>query len=203
MPWTYPYPPAPPGYPGAAWGPQFGPIPGARLVYVELRSDDPRVRIDRVVGGARVAVCFTPCRKMLETNSLYIIAGDGVRSTSQFMLPDDRNAVTLDVQAGSTARVAGGAVLIGAGIVSTYIGALLWEVGAFSQLSDNSTNRRTNATQVGETMVIVGIPAALVGLYLVVTSHTSVNSSTGSTFTRAPPPRHRFPIALTPRGLEF
>src|SRR4029077_1973154 len=94
-PWVVPY--APPGgyaYPGAppqAWGSPYG-VPGGRLVYVELRSDDPRTRIDRVVGGARVPACFAPCQKMLETNSLYVIEGDGICATSQFMLLGDRGA---------------------------------------------------------------------------------------------------------------
>ena len=211
----YPYPGAPPPgggypYPGApppGWGPPYG--GGGRLVYVELTSDDPRTRIDRVVGGARVPACFAPCQKMLETNTLYVIEGDGIRSTSQFMLPDDRPSVRLDVQAGPTSRLAGGVVLMGLGIATLYIGAVVWEFGAVQNASANSfgssTDTRDNsrAVSIGKTMVIIGIPAALVGLYLAVTTRTSVNSSTGATFTRAPPPRRRLPIALTPRGLEF
>jgi hypothetical protein len=146
---------------------------------------------------------------MLETNTLYVIGGEGIRSTSQFMLPDDRPSVRLDVQAGPTSRLAGGVVLMGLGIAVSYIGALVWEFGevrdisanSFGSSTDTSSNRR--AITVGETMVVIGIPAALVGLYLAVTTHTSVVSSTGATFTRAPLPRRRLPIALTPRGLEF
>ena len=56
-------------------------------------------------------------------------------------------------------------------------------------------------------MVLIGLPAAILGLYLTVSTHTSVTSSTGSTFTQetpaAPRSRHRPWIALTPRGLEF
>lgn len=196
----------PPGYPpqgyypppGAGWGAP----PAPRWVAVDVRSDDPRVRIDRVVGDSRVPVCSTPCRKMLDTGSIYVIEGDGVRATRQFVLPDDRNAVTLDVQAGSSARFATGVILVGAGVVVSYVGALVWEAGTLSDLGSSS---HTNAARTGGTMVLVGVPAALIGLYLTVTTHTSVSSSTGATFTLdAPPqPRRRPWIALTPRGLEF
>ena len=52
---------------------------------------------------------------------------------------------------------------------------------------------------------MIGIPAALIGLYLTITTHTSVTSSTGSTFTQddAAARASRPWIALTPRGLEF
>jgi len=212
---TYYPPPPPPG----AWGAQPAPGPaapvyGARWVHVVMNSDDPRTRLDRVVpGGGVVPVCFAPCNKMLESNSLYIIQGDGVRATSRFMLPDDRDSVTLDVQAGSTARVAGGAILIGAGLISAYAGAIVWAAGnvsnspAFStntSSSTTSTGQGDGAVAVGRTMVVAGLAGAVLGLYLAMSSHTTVNSSTGSTFTRNITRPRAWPLlALTPRGLEF
>jgi hypothetical protein len=183
---------------------------GPRWVRVVMNADDPRTRLDRVIGNATVPVCFAPCDKMLESNSLYIIQGDGVRATSRFMLPDDRESVTLDVQAGSTARVAGGAILLGAGLLSAYIGALVWSAGSIGnspEFSGTTTTTRPNdsAVSVGRTMVVVGLGGAAVGLYLAMSSHTTVNSSTGSTFTRDTTRRPRaWPLlALTPHGLEF
>jgi len=196
------YPPQ--GYPAPGAYPGWGPPPVPRWVFVELNSDDPRARIDRVIGNNRVPACYAPCRKMLDTTSIYVIGGDGVRTTSQFVLPDDRDKVTLDVQAGSSARMAGGIVLLGAGVVVSYLGLPVWEAGQISQI-DSSGNSSSNGTvRTGETMVLVGVPAVILGLYLTITTHTTVNSSTGSTFTQdAPRPRKRPWIALTARGLEF
>jgi hypothetical protein len=205
-----PYPP-PGAPPPGQWGAQ--PAPGSaapgygpRWVHVVMNSDDPRTRIDQVIaGGGILPVCFAPCDKMLETNSLYIIEGDGVRATTRFMLPDDRDSVTLDVQAGSTARIAGGAILLGAGLVSAYIGALVWSAGSVSNSNGfNSPGEGDSAVSVGRTMVVVGLGGAALGLYLALSSHTTVNSSTGSTFTRDTTRPRAWPfLALTPRGLEF
>jgi hypothetical protein len=121
------------------------------------------------------------------------------------MLPDDRDSVTLDVQAGSTARIAGGAILMGAGLLSAYIGALVWSAGTVSNSDGfNSPGQGDRAVSVGRTMVIAGLGGAVVGLYLALTSHTTVNSSTGSTFTRDTSRPRAWPrLALTPRGFEF
>lgn len=195
------YPPPgypPPGYPG--WG-----APPPRWVFVDVKTDDPHVRIERVVGNGRIPVCYAPCRKMLDTGSVYVIAGDGVRTTSQFVLPDDRDKVLLDVQAGSSARLAGGAILLGVGVAVSYLGLLVWDASKLSV--ESSSPSPTNSAHTGETMMLIGLPAVVLGLYLTIGSHTSVTSSTGSTFTqevpRAPRSGHRPWIALTPRGLEF
>jgi hypothetical protein len=200
------YPPPgypPPGYPPPGAYPGWGAPPAPRWVYVDLKSDEPRVRIDRVIGSEHVPACYAPCRKMLDTGSVYVIGGDGVRTTSQFVLPDDRNAVTLDVQAGSSGRFAGGIILLAAGVAVGYLGLLVWEAGQISGI-DSSSNSSNSTVRTGETMVLIGLPAAVLGLYLTITTHTTVTSSTGSTFTLDAPSRsHRPWIALTPRGLEF
>jgi hypothetical protein len=210
------YPPPgypPPGYPPAGYPPPgaypgWGTPPPPRWVLVELNSDDPRVRIDRVVGNNRVPACYAPCGKMLDTGSVYVIGGDGVRATSQFVLPDDRDKVTLDVQAGSSARVAGGIILLGAGIASTYLGFLVWELGKISEIDSTTTSSSSNGVRTGATMMLIGIPAAVIGLVLTITTHTTVSSSTGSTFTQETTrpgkrPWLAFTPRLTPFGLEF
>jgi hypothetical protein len=188
----------PPGAPSGTGG-----------VLVELHTDDPNTRIDRVVGNATTPVCFAPCRKRLDRNNLYVIEGDGLRSTSQFLLPDDHDQVTLDVHAGSSARLAGGVVLmIGGGIVS-YIGLLVWEVGTLSHglasYSNGDTRNSRSVADTGLVMMAIGIPATILGIYFAATTHTSVVSSSGATFTQdSPPPSRKRPLfALTPRGLEF
>jgi len=209
-----PYAPPPPGYPPPGYPPPGYPPPGypgwgpppPRWVFVDLNSDDPHVRIDRIVGNSRIPACYAPCRKMLDTGSVYVIAGDGVRATSQFALPDDRDKVALDVRAGSSSRLAGGVILLAGGVGFAYLGFYVWELGKIGSI-DGSSSSADRSAHTGETMMLISLPVAILGLYLTITSHTSVTSSTGSTFTqevpRAPRPGHRPWIALTPRGLEF
>ena len=119
------------------------------------------------------------------------ITGDGVRSTSRIRRPARRRrrGRTLDVRAGSTVRLVVGTLLIGGGVATIYIGALVWEASALSGLPGGDPQRGDHLRRVGITMTAIGIPAALFGTYLALTSHTSVASSTGSTFTQAAPPR--------------
>jgi hypothetical protein len=213
-PWTSPDGNAPPPAYGAdAYGAPAAGYPGAPgyaggMIQVDLKADQPGVRLDRVQGGgAATAVCLAPCSRLVPRNNLYVIDGDGIRATSQFLLPDDRNQVTLDVKAGSAARHGGGAALMVGGLIVGYIGMLVLEVGLTSQaVSDGTTqNRSDSAATVGGVMLAAGVAAAVGGLYLVMTSSTKVSSSTGATFTEdeRPRPRPRSGIALTPRGLTF
>jgi hypothetical protein len=209
-----PYAPPPPGYPPPGYPPPGYPPPGypgwgpppPRWVFVDLNSDDPHVRIDRVVGNSRIPACYAPCRKMLDTGSVYVIEGEGVRATSQFALPDDRDKVSLDVRAGSSSRMAGGVILLAGGVGIAYLGFYVWELGKLGSI-DGSSSSADRSVHTGETMMLLGLPVAILGLYLTISSHTSVTSSTGSTFTqavpRAPRPGRRPWLALTPRGLEF
>jgi hypothetical protein len=71
-----------------------------------------------------------------------------------------------------------------------------------------TTSSSNNGGRTGAAMMLIGIPAAVLGLVLTITTHTTVNSSTGSTFTQETTrPRKRPWIAftphLTPFGLEF
>ena len=185
------------------WGARNTGPAAPRAVYVELRADDPRTRIDRVGGGPPIPVCVAPCLRWLDPQGTYVITGDGVRTTARFMLPDDRTSVTLDVHAGSTSRLGVGALLSGGGLITAYIGGLVWETGTLEKLGQGSGDPQ-RTVDLGLTLLGIGIPAALLGVYLVATCHTSVTSSTGSTFTQQAPPRRARPrVALTPRGLAF
>jgi hypothetical protein len=192
-PWTNPYPNrAPPP-----------PIANPGGVYVELRSDAPNVRIDRVVDGTPVPICFAPCRQFLPRNNVYVIDGIGMRASSQFMLPDDRPQVTLDVQAGSSSRRGAGIALLVGGVVAAYTGILL--SAELNTYDPNTGMFRNDNKDRGLVVMAVGAVAAVAGLYLTMTSQTKVMSSSGVTFSRAPDKRaaKRPTIALTTRGLEF
>jgi hypothetical protein len=173
---------------------------GWQAVFVDLRADNPRVRIDRVIDGEAIAVCAAPCSRVLDRSGVYIIEGDGVTPTARFVFPDDENRVTLDVHAGSWGRKTLGNALAIAGGLAALLGL---EVAGDENLSlpDNSEENRAT---IGLVMLAIGIPVVLTGLYLSSSARTSVASSTGATFSdERPPPRKRPVVALTPRGLEF
>jgi hypothetical protein len=185
--------------------PQGAPAPAAGPggVYVELRTNTPGVRIDRVVDGVAFPVCFAPCRQVLPRNNVYVIDGVGIRATSQFMLPDDRQQVTLDLQAGSSATRGLGIALLVGGVVTLYGGLLL---SASTNTYDPSTGTTTPSNSSrGAAVLGIGLAAAAIGFFLTLNSHSTVVSSTGVTFSRADPPsaRKRPAVALTARGLEF
>jgi hypothetical protein len=198
---------APSGHPpqAATWDGTPTPPAAPATIYVDLKADNPNVRIDRLVGNLTVPVCSAPCRRPLPRDGIYVIEGDGVPATSHFQLPDDRQQVTLDVHAGSSGRRIAGATLIVAGVVAAYAGLLVADANSASSSFDTSSNgvaRGPSSWSLG--LLAGGVVATLAGVYLCMTTHTTVVSSTGNTFTVAPsaPGKHsRF--ALTPRGLEF
>jgi hypothetical protein len=138
-------------------------------------------------------------------NGLYVIQGEKIRTTSQFLLPDDRSDVTLTVQAGSAMRMGGGAALLLAGGILGYLGLLAAELGlAVSSLAPGGGNSDSAAvTAAGLGALAVGMGAVIGGVYLILTSRTNVTSSTGSTFTNRDRPRARSAVALTPNGFAF
>jgi hypothetical protein len=179
-------------------------------VFVEIRSDNPSVRIDRVVGGQYVPVCLTPCRRWLPRSEVYVINGEGVRSTGQFMLPDDRQQVTLEVHAGSSSQLSWGVVLVCGGLGVGYLGLFLIDAGALENTGDGFSGNGSSGNgkiAAGSALLLGGLVAAGIGFFVAVTSHTTVVSSTGNSFSWAPEtptrPRKRSRIAITPRGLEF
>ena len=197
---------APSGQPSqaATWGTPTPPAAPA-TIYVDLEADNPNVRIDRIVGNLTVPVCSAPCRRPLPRDGIYVIQGDGVPATSRFQLPDDRQQVTLDVHAGSSGRRIAGATLIVAGVVAAYAGLLVADANTANNIFDNSSSGAARGSSSWPLVLLGGgLVATLAGVYLCLTTHTTVVSSTGNTFTLAPsaPGKHsRF--ALTPRGLEF
>jgi hypothetical protein len=196
-PWEAPGAPPPST---ASWG-----TPTPAEVYVDLRADDPHVRIDRLVGSLTTPICTAPCRRLLPRDGIYVIQGDGVPATSHFELPADRQQVTLDVRAGSSGRRVAGGALIAVGVVVGYIGVLAVEASTLSNSFNNSPSAGTQGPSAWSVALLGGgLVATLAGVYLCVTTHTTVVSSTGNTFTVAPsPPRKQPRVALTPRGLEF
>ena len=175
------------------------------MIQVELQADAPGVRLERVgVDGRTTPLCFAPCHRLLPRSSLYVVGGDGIQSTSQFLLPGDRSQVTLNVRAGSTVRRGAGGALLLAGVIVGYLGLAFAEAGLLSSDADGSGKRSFNSAEaVGGVMMLGGLVASIGGLVMVLSSSTKVSSSTGSTFTKDERPRTRPVVALTPGGLVF
>jgi hypothetical protein len=186
-----------------SWGTPTPPAAPA-TIDVDLQANNPNVRLDRMVGNLTVPVCLAPCRRSLPRDGIYVIQGDGVPATSRFQLPDDRQRVTLDVHAGSSGRRIVGATLIVAGVVAAYAGLLAADANSLGNGSDTSSSGGVWAPS-SWTLALLGggLVATLAGAYLCLTTHTTVVSSTGNTFTVAPAARKHSRFALTPRGLEF
>jgi len=184
--------------------------PGGGLIQVDLKADTAGVRLDRVLpAGNTSTVCFAPCTKLVPHDHLYVIEGEGIRATSQFVMPDDRTQVTLNVRAGSSGRAGEGAALILGGIVVGYVGVFTAQIGLASAAfaEDGSAARGSNGKVVaaGGVIALVGLAALVGGIAMVLSSKTQVTSSTGSTFTQGERSRQRRPssVALTPAGLTF
>ena len=168
------------------------------------------MRIDRYVDGVgQFPVCLAPCRKLLRTDDVYIIDGEGVRTTSRFQLPTDRGSVLLDVKAGSSSKSGTGALFIGLGGALAYVGLIVLEASTVSSAADNLNGTPSSSSQSGQLigigLGIGGIALGITGIMMMSSSHTTVVSSTGSVFTEnaRPVSRRRHAVALTPRGLEF
>jgi hypothetical protein len=223
LPASAPYPPGPLGvYPPEPYPPSSpyqGPVPwpypapmynhnvATGGVFVELQTSSTNVRIDKVLAsGMTVPVCLTPCRQILPRGSVYVIKGDGIPATSQFVLPDDRDQVTLTVEAGSSGEALAGLLLVATG---AGVGSLGMIVGLFSSMGDTAESPSQAASTTKERhaalgMMLGGAAAGLLGLLLLHASRTTVFSSTGSRFTDASMSvNRRSRFALTPRGLEF
>jgi hypothetical protein len=161
---------------------------------VELRSRDPRVRIDQIrPDGTAYPVCTAPCRTRLPRDRLYVITGEGVSATSRFVLPDHMEQVTLNVEPGSGLAFGAGAVMFAGGIAAGYVG-----LGLIKPLASNAEKIASPA------LVIGGVAIAFTGYLITRNARTTVKSSSGSVFSDEPRrPRKQPALALTPRGLEF
>lgn len=176
-------------------------------VYVELQADDPNTRIDRIVESTAVPVCLAPCRQILDRNSIYVIGGDGITSTSRFTLLDSADSLTLNIKAGSLSRSAGGGALLFVGGVLGLAGLLIEGLSSVAAASIENQGGNTNVARgnvVALGMMAIGLSAAAIGFCLKRTARTTVTSSTGATFSESPSGKRTRPLfALTPRGIEF
>jgi len=185
-------PPAPP--PIAPVNPAPPPPPNG--VYVELRSDDPSMRIDQLTsGGQSWPACEIPCRRVLQRNITYVVESNQSPPTSPFLLPNNVNRLTLDVQAGSQTRSNIGTILAVVGGVIGLIGFI-----RLTTTGNSPSNDRTGLELLG-----VGSTVGIAGIVMFRLSRTTVISSTGSTFSeqRDHSAKATPSIALTPQGLAF
>jgi hypothetical protein len=114
--------------------------------------------------------------------------------TSPFLLPDNVNRLTLDVQSGSQARANIGTILAVVGGVVGLIG--------FIRLTTTGSSPQNDRT--GLELLGVGAAAGITGIVIYRMSRTTVISSTGSTFSEQRDRGAKAPaIALTPQGLVF
>lgn len=172
-------------------------------VVVDLQSSDRSVRIDQLlVDGTSLPVCNAPCRKALPRDGRFVIRGDGIPATSQFVLPDDRSDLTLTVNPGSrTGRIAG--VTLGiVGFVAMTVG---YAISGGDRFPDKDGNPPPRPSPWGLVIGLGGMSLAGVGVGIWMSSETRVWSSSGHSFVEAPPPtpRKRTALAFTARGLEF
>jgi hypothetical protein len=152
------------------------PSPG---VLVTVESDDASVRLERVEPGAAPQPrCVAPCRRWLERDALYRIAGDGIRPTQPFRLPAAGSDATVSVRAGSSRRyIAGlGAVTIG-GLAVLASGAFLLAggVGALEVMDDQQRSAVGDARRNGAILLAGGAALTGLGIYFLISSRTRID----------------------------
>jgi hypothetical protein len=143
--------------------------PQSEPVFVDLRSEDPRVRLDRVLERKMTEpVCLTPCGRALDRRDIYVIAGDGMPRTWRFALPADRKQVTLRVRPGSNTQAVVGAAL-------AVMGSLAVGVGYLTIPGDGDhTNPRQDENVVPLLVLLGGLEMMGLGALLLVDSRTHV-----------------------------
>jgi hypothetical protein len=182
--------------------PAAPPVASSEGVFVELRTDDSRVRIERVMSnGSTVPVCLAPCRQTLDRRATYLIGGVGLVPTSRFMLPQQRQDVVLTVRPGSWARQGAGLTLLALGAVAAVVGFMITPHGRAEP--DPMAPMKSGGSAWGPVLGLGGMGVGAVGALMFAESRTQVQSNTGSAFSGSPPARARTGLALTARGLEF
>jgi hypothetical protein len=149
------------------------PPPGQDSVYVELGASNPRVRIFHLLpDGAAVPVCGVPCRSLLVRDQIYVIAGEGLRPSRPFTLPDHLQRVTLDVEPTPAWRYDLAVAMLGTGTVVFGAAGLVF----------GEDRNRPDPPYAGP-LVLGSIVLALVGgIVLTANARTTVRSSSGVTF---------------------
>jgi hypothetical protein len=148
------------------------------LIQVHLKADSAAVRIEHhTESGAWVPICSAPCSRMLFRSDQYVIGGFGVPSSRIFVLPDDRQEVTLTVRAGSSPVHLIGGAAVAAGAIATVIGL---GVGYYA-LPDSSGPSERDKT-IGRYWISGGLGAIVLGIVFLNTWHTNVMSSSGIQF---------------------
>ena len=181
--------------------PAAPPAVSSEGVFVELRTDDSRVRIERVMSnGSTVPICLAPCRQTLDHRATYVIGGVGLVPTSQFMLPQQRQDVVLTVKPGSWAYQGAGLTLLALGLAAMVVGYM----GTGDRPEEPDPMARTkNGSGWWLAVGLGGMGVGALGALMFMGSRTQVQSNTGSAFSGSPPARPRTGLALTARGLEF
>ena len=149
-------------------------------VFVQLRTKDPRVRIDRMMDGRAVqTVCWAPCGLSLDAGSQYVISGEGMPSTAPFQLPSDESRITLTVDPGSRAKRTTGLTLLAISFAGTFVGY------AFAPHPEDPNDPKARASSPSPAPLLIGLGgliAGAVGGLLLYQSPTRVYSTTGRSF---------------------
>jgi hypothetical protein len=129
-------------------------------------------------------VCVTPCQVDLDRFSTYrVTARNGVSGSRSFSLPQQSDALSLKVDAGTLLAHRAGAALSAVGLAAVIVGvALVAGEGIFSD-EDKARTAGYITGAAGLVVLAVGIPLSLMTM-------TTVAGPGGK-------------IALTPRGLAF
>jgi hypothetical protein len=133
------------------------------------------------------SVCASPCDRIIDgrSGSRFVVAGDGITSTEQFLLSEQRGDVTLDLDPGSRWVRRGGVGLTIAGGVGMVVGGILIVVGATS-------NDRMSRPLVPIAGVAVGVSGAMLisGIVMIVGSRSTyeLRPTTVTTASHRPEP---------------
>ncbi len=184
-------------------GDSDGPPSGVRTT---VHSNDPRALVQQKTGNVELTlmgddgleqgtgeiwttVCSAPCRRALDPRGTFRVAGDGITPSDDFQLAE-RDAVDLDVHAGSQARRSGGWIATAGGAALAVGGAAMLlgsslmappTTGPFAQpffAAQNVQQARTAATlqTAGLVGLVLGGASLLLGIALVGTSGTTVTA---------------------------
>jgi hypothetical protein len=183
----------------------------AFVTAVRLESDNPGVELWRA-GEQPERICLTPCGRPVEVHpgDEFFLAGAGIKRSVAFTLAR-REAIDLDVKAGSEAASQGGAAALIAGAAGLVIGGVFLIEGDpcaaqyFCQ-SENprgwfyqqQTPHQKELQQTGRIIVGVGLAVDILGLILVFANRTTWSTHRA---TPAPPEPETNPaLVLDSRG---